>query len=1051
MSIGNSLHPWCSACAPVHRMEDGDSGRQELTFMDRHIKSLLEISISSTLHSLNLHCNQITKIEGLGHAWNLQHLDLSSNCITQIEGLASLTQLQTLNLSCNMITIVEGLGKLTALTKLNLSYNRINDLTGFLSLHGSSHAVSHIYLHSNCINNLNHLLECMVGLHNLQNLTLEKTGKGNPVCQVPGYRRGVLQAMPQLNYLDGKNILGESENSAEDLMDLPSLDFLEYFASLKSDPQEGKNAANVPVSTSRINEVLSIYRPHEGSSTLSTLSSRKDTATSSDTETPGSGYADNLHREIRIRKLEDQVAHLLLKPSSSKAGTPLKVMKPKRETDPTSESDCGSGKENQCVSRKTKLPNHRKTPLTSKQRVNQTTKANISDSGQKQGVTKRLKNISSQNKSELSSSMSSVKRKAEDVVAIPRDTPSLKDKGEVESARVPEESTYRALVQELDQERERRWKAEQIVTKLTDHIKELQSQSKEEKDINSMAVYTTDRLKELVLKERNNKNKLQVIIRHLNAEKERLADELKQAIRKEEEQHQAVKNLEDALSKMEAKCLHQQATEMKQIHEAELKTTAAHREVDLLRVSVRQQKEKVQQLHELLTSREQAHRKELDARVTLNGPEFQAALASEIEKGGQRHDLLLNEMQEKINVMKQQYMELEDEFRAALTIEAKRFQEVKDGFENVTTELAEHKTALAQSKQREKQSANLVQELTTMVKEQKTRISEVAKSKEEVVSDLKKRLRALESIADEEKQKALQVELLKKDKAKLISQLMAQESVIDGLRAERKIWGQELAQQGVSLAQDRGRLEAKIEVLTSEVETLKKQNERENDALRIKAKVVEDQTHTIRKLKEALQDGDEQIRKLREENIAAQKTFQEQFGEQSAQLEALTMKLERHNERKGELKQQLEEKDNELEDVKKEYSMMNRKWQDKAALLTHLEAQVKQMKDHFDTKEKKLIEERNKCLQSQKIAVDKLHSVDDAFRRQLESVLASHQAELLQLTNEKQKQIEAANEKVYQVEEEMRLLLRETANCKKAMEEKTRRLTNALSDIQQDL
>lgn len=55
---------------------------------------------------------------------------------------------------------------------------------------------------------------------------------------------------------------------------------------------------------------------------------------------------------------------------------------------------------------------------------------------------------------------------------------------------------------------------------------------------------------------------------------------------------------------------------------------------------------------------------------------------------------------------------------------------------------------------------------------------------------------------------------------------------------------------GVSLAQDRGRLEAKVEVLSTEIESLKKQNERDNDALRIKTKMVEDQTETIRKLKE---------------------------------------------------------------------------------------------------------------------------------------------------------------------------------------------------------
>lgn len=55
---------------------------------------------------------------------------------------------------------------------------------------------------------------------------------------------------------------------------------------------------------------------------------------------------------------------------------------------------------------------------------------------------------------------------------------------------------------------------------------------------------------------------------------------------------------------------------------------------------------------------------------------------------------------------------------------------------------------------------------------------------------------------------------------------------------------------GASLAQDRGRLEAKIEVLSTELETQKKQNERDTDALKIKAKIIDDQTESIRKLKE---------------------------------------------------------------------------------------------------------------------------------------------------------------------------------------------------------
>ncbi|XP_039381314.1 leucine-rich repeat and coiled-coil domain-containing protein 1 [Mauremys reevesii] len=1024
----------------------------ELSLMDKGVGSLLDITLSSELHTINLHCNQISKIEGLGHIQNLQHLDLSSNQINQIEGLSTLTNLRTLNLSCNLITKVEGLEKLHNLTKLNLSYNHIHDLSGFLDLRGTSHKISHIDLHSNCISSINHLLQCMMGLHYLTNLTLEKNGKGNPVCDTTGYREIILQTLPQLTVLDGRNVFGEPVNfTEENSSDLQCLEgLLDYLVSPSPPCHEEQSCVNLRVITPHIDKVLAQFRQRASIPTQSTFSSSEPVSSSEPERTK---IDNDLYSEMRIKKLEDQISQLLKKVSNcSRTGTPLKALKAQRDTDLTSESECGSGKENRKVAKRSKIPNYCKSTLSTKRHANHL-KGKITDRGEEQNSLK-LKCLHSQMKENCVNSASEtpdlevVGKSAKKLMGRPKS--QIRETEDVNSS-TAEESTYRALVQELDQEKEKRWKAEQAEKKLRDYIKELQKQSKEEKDIQSMAMYTTERLKELILRERNTKTGLQADIQQLKDETERLSNELNQARNKEEDQQKALQTLEETLSKMETQRVQQQATGMKQIQEAELKASATEREVQLLRVSLRQQKEKVHQLHELLMLKEQEHRRELETRVALNGSEFQDALSKEIAKEQQRHEEHIKEFQEKISMVNQQYMELENEFRIALTIEAKRFKEVKDGFENVTAELAEHKCALFQSQQKQKQSAALIQELTSMVKEQKARITEVVKSKQETAANLKSRIRALETLVEDDKQKTIQIELLKQEKSKLISQLTAQESVIDGLKVERKIWGQELAQQGASLAQDRGKLEAKIEVLTNESEILKKQNEHDNDALRIKTKIVEDQTETIRKLKEGLQEREEQMRKQREENVELQKTFQVQLDEKTAQLEELMEKLERQNERKEELKQLLEEKEAELEDIRKAYSAMNKKWQDKGELLSHLETQVKQMKENFDIKEKKLIEERNKSLQTQKVAMEKLHSMDDAFRRQLESTLAAHQAELLQLANEKQKQIEAANEKVYRVEEEMRQLLQETANSKKAMEEKIRRLTSALSDIQQDL
>uniref|UniRef100_A0A8D3E7C6 Leucine-rich repeat and coiled-coil domain-containing protein 1 n=1 Tax=Scophthalmus maximus TaxID=52904 RepID=A0A8D3E7C6_SCOMX len=793
-------------------------GDKELSLIDKNITSLLDIPLSPTVTSLNLHCNHIPRIEGLTSAWHLRHLDLSSNCISKIEGLTFLTSLRTLNLSCNLITKVEGLKGLVNLTRLSLSYNQINDLTGLLYLHGSEYKLKHLSLHSNHLDRIDHLLQCLLGLQSLREVTLSQDGRSNPVCGSPGRK------------------------------------------------------SSFPVK-SKIMAVVFFVILFNGLLCL-------------------------------------------------------------------------------CAAQ--------------------------------------------------------------------------------------------TIVEERDQERERRWKAEQAVRKLMEELKCLQTKVSEEKDLQSMALHTTDRLKELLLKERSGHSELQTRVEELEERRQSLTLQLEKARGSEEQHKTALHRLEESISHGEALRARQQAEERQQ--DLENKAAALKRELDIQRASVRQHRDKLQQLHELLASREQEHRKQLESRLQPGGADFCEAVAKEVASVEQRLGHREAELQEKLADGRKQYAALEDEFRMALTIEAARFSEVKEACDQMATELMVLKASLGQSQQREKRSGSLVQELTAMVKEQKSRIAELIKAKRDTVNDLKSRLHSLEAEAEQDRRLSLQLELLKKDKARLLSQLTAQESVIDGLRAERRIWGQELAQQ-VSLAQDRGRLEARIEVLSTELETQKKQNVGDNDALKIKAKIIDDQTETIRKLKEALQERDDQIRRLREEAVQAQKRFQQQQEEDKARQAELRERLEHLSLRKEELKQQLEDKETELEEIKRVHSVSSQKWQEKADLLTRLESQVKRMKENFDSKERSLLEERDKATEAQKAAVEKLHCVDDAFRRQLESVQAAHQAELLRQAHEKQKQIERANQKVFDVEDEMRQLLEETETTKRLMEEKMKRLTSVLKDF----
>ncbi|XP_058608321.1 leucine-rich repeat and coiled-coil domain-containing protein 1 [Onychostoma macrolepis] len=993
----------------------------ELCLIDKDISSLLEVPLNPSISSLNLHCNRLTKIEGLRTAWYIKHLDLSSNRICGIEGLASLSSLRTLNLSCNLITKVEGLNGLTSLTRLNLAYNQINDLTGLLYLHGAEYKLKYLQLHSNHLDSMNHMLQCMGGLQNLKDVTLSKDGAQNPVCSLPGYREMVLQSLHQVTTLDGVDRIGNPSSLAEDSpMDVPGLeDFLEFLISSDASVNGELAKSDAPLTTPRIDEVLTQFRQRGGKPT-----------------------AENQENEQRIKKLEQQVSHLIQKVPTgdgfkTNSAVPSVIHKAKRDTDRTSESECDSGKENQRHSRVLSHPRG-----SAGKKLTKDTKPKQSDcvtNAQKQRSTQQA--VGPRRRTSVQSSGS-----VESTESVKKGPKSIKASPNKSSAHSQEE-TYRAIVEERDQERERRWKAEQAANRLSEQVKNLQTRASEEKDLQSLALHTTDRLKELLLKERSDRAALQTRLQELDERYRSTLEQLEQVHKREDQHKRALRSLEDSMTKAEALRVQQRAEEMKRTQELKNKASALKREVEILRASARQHKEKMQQLHELLASREEMHRKELATRLLPGGTEFKEAIAKEVVAIEQRFAQKQTDLEQKISDARRQYAALEDEFRMALTIEAKRFSEVKEGFDQVSAELLDMKSSLNQSQQKEKQSASLVQEFTAMVKEQKIRIAELLKAKREAAAEFKTRVQSLESRLEDDKRLNLQVELLKKDKSKLLSQLTAQESVIDGLRAERKIWGQELAQQGVSLAQDRGRLEARIEVLLGELESQKKQNNRDNDALRIKAKIVDDQTETIRKLKEALLERDEQIRKLRDENVQDQRKLKQQLEEEMASAVELRDTVEQLSIRKEDLKQQLLDKEAELDEVKETYRASSKQWQEKAELLNRLESQVKRMKEGFDSKERALIEEKDKASQAHRAAVEKLHSVDDAFRRQLESLQASHQAEILRLVNDKQKQIEKANQKVLQVEEEMRQLLEETESNKRVMEEKMRRLTQVLKDF----
>ncbi|XP_022092046.1 leucine-rich repeat and coiled-coil domain-containing protein 1-like [Acanthaster planci] len=989
-------------------MNSGASDGEELCLIDAGINCLTSLHFSTNLRTLNLHCNQISIINGLSRLRWLQHLDLSSNQIACIEGLESLTVLRTLNLSCNHIKVVVGLHSLRSLRKLNLSYNIIKDISGLVTLHGPQSSLAHLQLHGNQLDSFNHVVECVSGLQQLQELILALDTDDNPVCRQPGYRTAMLHSLPQIQILDGMNRRGHHVPIDNIMADIPGLDqYLEYLLSSDSTCASAQEPA-VNITTPRIDQMLDRFRQR------ALMSSGTTTISGTDVQPTD--------HEVRLEQLEKQLADIMTRRQELRNAEDHSVLahphrwsdgdemtnrqqsnrKPKRDTDQTDESDVESDRPS--------------VGAVIKQRAKGSMPSNIGLAHIMDGRQQRQESRQQARSSASKHPLQKAKSVSSTSTGSPPSAPEVRGHPhhatKVTHTTAEQDAEKLALMQELDNERERRWKAEQASIRLADCIKELQAKATEERELQDVAIQASTRLKQALMNEKEFRARLEGQLEECQAKLEDLRGKLTASQKAEEEQRQALRAMETTSAKMETERLNQHAHEVKKAQEYQMKAAAMGREVDLVKAQCKQQEGKIQQLQELLASREQEHR---------------------------------------IDTLTKQYSELEDEFRLGLQMEAERFRELQDAFERVSHESSVAKNTLAAMTDKERRSSSMVAELTAMVKEQKGRISELFKSKQEALTAYRERVQNLESQLEEARRKQLQYEALRQENSQVKSQLVAQESVIEGLRVERKLWGQELAQQGSSLAQDRGRLEARIEALSAEVDSLKKHSERDNDALKIKTKMLDDQTDTIRKLKEGLVERDDEIKKAREELLHHQRHLEEQLAGEQAINQETTEEVERLRERKEELKNRVAELEAELEESRKAYRSLDNKWKEKGDLIGQLETQVRQVKQNFDSKEFKMKEERDKAIQAEKSALERLHQADDAFTKQLEAVRRHHEGEMEEMRIEKSKEIDKGNQRVLEVENEMRLLLSEMETQKQVMEDKVKKLTSAFNDLTQGL
>ncbi|OON22159.1 leucine Rich repeat-containing domain protein [Opisthorchis viverrini] len=1070
----------------------------EIYKIDSGVGALPSVKLDKSTTILNLHHNGIVKIEALDRAVQLQHLDLSSNFISKMEGLNGLTNLHTLNLSSNVIRKVEGIELLRSLVNLNLSFNVIDDLAGLRALHGRNYNLTVLQLQGNRLNSVEHLLQHISGLENLRQLTLADPQAcfNNPLCSVGDYRQTVLGALAQLAILDnldrsGRPVQVDLSVTYPELKDF--LDFVDAPSTVEAMEFE------------RPTQDQGICRPdqlengdiHRSKTASPGSSNNPSSIHNNQNNTNAEGTPDkHFHctlssaTERRLADLEDKLSSLMAlqlscfgqpgavhreysfeTPGNTRNALPIICERNMPILNSAGEGYVDGGQVRQPVcehetkamtvsSAQATMPHPGETlevsstrrpttaifykspsPVTFSLATSHDAPHAIAEE-HPPGAPKRPNTVRNTARSNghpvhgkpISSRRANSTPSGNYGTTMPvreplfsrspiGKNPSMQRR--YESRELMDDNLGRTLgqlLQELLTERSQRKEAENVCRELMDQVRRLKASAVDEAKV----MEATEKLKQAFTAEHRARLDAETRIRELDGRLLEVSSTLDlMQTREETEKSRMV----EETNKMSTRLMELARDYEKAVTRAE------------------QAEKKVSEMQSLLQKRDSENKELLEKRFALDSPELNQLLAAHTETVELRHQQALKSLNEKLEASEARYHSLEEEFRVALRIEADRYGDLFKAMGILKQQLVDVEQRNKDLEQRERTAQQLISELTTAIKEQKSRTVSQQKSNLIVQSNQKERISTLETQLQEAQNRFSILENLRKENKHLKAELAAQESLVMGLRAERRNWSEELAQQGSTLAQDRGRLEAKIEAQAEEIISLKKNLEQQLDNVKIKSKIIDDQTETIRDLKKATTESQRELKRVQDDAISIRQRLEEQLLQKKKEAEENEVaKLERLVVRKEELKETVIELESKNEELKAQNESLNQRWCDRTSLLDKLEKQVELMRQTWEREQQTLISERDIAKERINELQTQMEQMNMDYQRQFEMINEAKNVAISTTQREAELLRSNCESRVAEVESEMRAVLIETEHARNVMEARLRKLSMALLD-----
>ncbi|CAF5104429.1 unnamed protein product, partial [Rotaria sp. Silwood1] len=507
------------------------------------------------------------------------------------------------------------------LSWLNLSYNKIEYLQGFQDLWGSEYNLSIIQMHGNHIDSLDDVIKNMNGLSHLQHLTFRE----NPIAKKDAYRITLFNRLRTLISLDGMDKHGKKDLNSQGLTGI------EQYVGLTNETREQLHdvtnslSQQYPKIAAALNALRHNPKPMESSTTTSI----------------------DIHNGSLSAVESDCIPHHRKIDSKSINRRPL-IHDKRSARSPSTDNESDS------------MPTK-----TSRLRPRSTMANTVIQSTPRQQPT-TTKKISTKNPVSLNNSSPPAIIEPKSHSMIDENTRPFTinhhheqhlfntirerdcDEYHYRSSRDDDmNDIYTSTLRELDNERDKRWRAEQEIKHLNDIINEFKKRVNDGRTNETILHELTEKHKQRLADEKSKFQDLTAILDDYKARLRSTDDQLCSYKKAQETNLQLIKTLESSLSKLESEKNELRITENEKIRNWERRCNTLQNENEILQQELKTIKQQLRECQELYTTREIQHKQEFEkCRIDLQATEVQQYIKQEIQRKEDIHRTEMTHQQE---------------------------------------------------------------------------------------------------------------------------------------------------------------------------------------------------------------------------------------------------------------------------------------------------------------------------------------------------------------------------------------------------------------------